>query len=239
MHSKWINGNLVFYHLREDKWLDAIGPSVRKWCEDFMGPVPVGAANADPLGWNVTELGGGTAATTLMTSANEAGGAITFTVDSTAAENEGVNVSVNNEAFTLASGDPTYFGVRLKLNDADQTDLIVGLTIGDAEMWGGFTDGIYFESADETAVCTFVTEKDSTETSDVTAGTLLDDIYSELEFYFDGVSTVKAYFDNVLVATSITNIPNDEPLKFSFELLTGEATANNVTIDWVRIIQCQ
>lgn len=236
MHSKWVNGNLVYYHLREDKWIDAIGPTVRKWIEDFTGPTPVGADNADPLGYTVTAITGDAGDGTL-TAANEAGGALVITTDDT--ENDGINVSLNNEAFTLADGDPTYFGVRLKLGDADNSDLMVGLCISDTGMWGGLTDGIYFESADATAVCTFVTEKDSTETSDTSAGTLVDATYSELEFYHDGAGTVRAYFDNVLVATSTTNIPDNEPLKFSIELLTGEGNTNTVTVDWIRIIQCQ
>jgi hypothetical protein len=236
LHSKYVNGNLVYYAIREDKWIDAVGMTVRKYFEDFTGPTPVGADNADPLGWTLTNLTGD-AGDSSMAVSNEAGGALVITTDDT--ENDGINVSVNNEAFTLASGDPIYFGVRLKVSDADATDLIVGLTIGDLEMWGGFTDGIYYESADAVATCTFVTEKDSSETSDTAAGTLVDDTYSELEFYYDGVGTVKAYFDNELVATSTTTIPDDEPLKFSLELLTGEGNTNTCSIDWIRIIQCQ
>ena len=237
VHSKMVNGNLIFYHTREDKWLHGIGPTVRQWCEDFMGPTGTGLTSADPMGWTITALTGEDAATSLA-AANEAGGALLITPDAT--ENDGINMSVNNEAFTLAAGDPTYFGIRLKLLDADQCDLIVGLTIGDAEMWGGFTDGIYFESADETAVCTFVVEKDSTETSDTSAGTLLNATYNTLEFYYDGANSVKAYFDDVLIATSVlTNLPDNEPMKFGFELLTGEGVANTCTIDWIRVIQVQ
>ena len=236
LHSKHVGNNLVFYYLRENKWIDAIGPTVRKWFEDFTGPTSVGLTNADPMGWTIAALTGEDAATGLS-AGNEAGGSLVITPDAT--ENDGINVSVNNEAYTLASGDPIYFGVKLKVLDADQCDLMVGLIISDTEMWGGVSDGIYFQSADETAVCTFVTEKDSTPTSDAAAGTLEDGVYSTLEFYYDGVSRVDAYFDDVLVATSITNVPDNEPLKFSLELLTGEAVANTCTIDWIRVIQCQ
>ena len=93
------------------------------------------------------------------------------------------------------------------------------------------------ESADATAVCTFVTEKNSTETSDTSAGTLVDATYSILEFYWDGSTYIHAYFDGTLVASSSTNLPNDESLTFSLELLTGEGNTNTCTIDWIHIIQ--
>lgn len=237
MHSRWVNtDNLVYYDTYYWRWIDAIGPDVRKVILDFNGPTPVGADNADPLGWTVTAIAGDAGDGTI-TAANEAGGAITITTDDT--ENDGINITFNNEAFTLASGDPTYFGIRLKLSDADQTDLAVGLNITETGFWnGGTSDGITYESADATAICTFTTEKDSTETSDTAAGTLTDATYSTLEFYYDG-TTVYAYFDASLVATSTTNIPDNEPLTFMIELLTGEGNTNTVTIDWIRIIQVQ
>jgi len=238
MHQKYVNGNLIFYNgVREDKWIDAIGPTVRKYYEDFIGPSPLGLTSADPLGWVCTALTGEDAATSLG-AANEAGGALLISTDGT--ENDGINVYWNNEAFTLASGDPTYFGVRLKVSDADACDLFVGMVQTDAEMWGGIEDGIYFESADATAVCTFVLEKDHVETSDVSAGTLLDNTYSTLEWYYDGANSVKAYFDDVLVSTAVlTNIPDNEPLTFALELLTGATAVSTCTIDWIRVIQCQ
>jgi hypothetical protein len=236
MHSKYVNGNLVFYEEgKEYRWIDAIGPTVRKYYEDFCGPVPTGADNADPLGWDIAVLAGDAGSAT-FTAGNEAGGALVLTTDDT--EDDGINAKHNNEAWVLANDDPLYFGIRLKVSDADATDLMVGLCIDDAEMWGGITEGVYFESADATAVCTFVTESASTETSDTSAGTLTE-AYHVLEFYWDGATYVHAYFDGTLVASSSTNIPQVEPLKFAIEFLTGETGVNTCTIDWIRIIQCQ
>ena len=233
--SKIVNGNYVYYHKRRDKWIDALGPTVRKYFDDFI-VVPVGADNADPTGWTVTAITGDAGDGTL-TAGVGGGGELIITTDDT--ENDGINIQHTGEQWLLATGDPLYFGTRLKVNTADGTDLIVGLALTDTGLWGGVTDGIYFESADATAVCTFVTEKDSTETSDTSAGTLVDNTYSVLEFFWDGVSRVNAYFDDVLVATSITNIPTDEELSFSIELLAGGSGADTVTIDWIRVIQCQ
>ena len=240
MHSKWVNGNLVYYGSREDKWIDAIGPTVRKYFEDFTGPTAVGADNADPLGWTVTAIAGDAGVGTI-TAANEAGGAVVITPDAT--ENDGINIQINNEAWLLASGDPLYFGIRLKLADADQTDLITGLCITDTTLNAGMSDGVYFASADETAVASGICELDTAASTSVSTATLTDAIYSVLEFYYDGSGTVRFYVDDVLVdtvsETSATNICTDEELTFSIEILTGEGAANTATVDWIRIIQCQ
>jgi len=234
--TKFVNGNLVFYKAgNQHIWYNAFGPSARVYIEDFCGPVPTGADNDDPLGWEIATLTGD-AGTATFTVGNEAGGAMVLTTDGT--EDDGINAKHNNEAWVLADGDPLYFGVRLKMSDADATDLMVGLMIDDAELWGAVAEGVYFESADATAVCTFVTESASTETSDTSAGTLTE-AYHTLEFFWDGVTYVHAYFDGTLVAKSSTNIPQVEPLKFAIEVLTGEGNANTCTIDWIKIIQCQ
>lgn len=235
MHSKWVNGNnLVYYDTYEYRWLDAIGPDVVKYVDHFA-IVPVGADNADPAGWTLTALVGAAGRGTFTGGATY-GGELVVRCDTT--ENDGLNVLMAGEAFKLASNKPCYFGVKLKVSDADQTDLLIGLCITDTELWGGMTDGVYFASADATAVCSFTTEKDSTPTADTSAGTLVDDTYSILEFYWDGSKYIHAYFDGVLVASSSTNLPDDEALTLALEFLTGEnTTQNEVAIDWLRIIQ--
>jgi len=236
LHSTWVNSkNLVYYSTYDYRWVFAIGEGVRMYSNDFT-TVLVGADNADPPGWTMVPLVGDAGDAT-VTAGTDSAGAMILTTDDT--ENDGLNIYLNGESFLLTLNAPLYFGVRLAVSDADAVDLFVGLCITDAEMWGGITDGVYFESADATAVCTFVTEINSTETSDTSAGTLTDGAYHILEFTWDGATYVKAYFDGTLVATSSTNIPTDEALTFALELLTGEGNTNTVTIDWIRVIQCR
>jgi len=238
--SKQIAGNVVYYDSGEpQRLLDAFGPGVYKYLNDFVGAPTTTDAGTDPYGWAFTALTGEDADTEIQ-AGKTYGGEMVVMCDST--ENDGANLYMTGEAWYLDSNAHyTYFGVKLKVSDADQTDLMVGLTVQDAEMWGGITDGIYFESADGTATLTFVTEKNTTETSDTSAGTLVDDTYIWLEFTYDG-TTVKAYADGALVATSTTNIPTDEALTFAVELLTGEdcgacSSDNTVSIDKLNIIQ--
>ena len=78
----------------------------------------------------------------------------------------------------------------------------------------------------------FLVEKDSTETKTEDVGTLADDTDIDLEFVWDGAnSSLYTYVDGAAVtSTATTNLPNDELLRLSVEFLTGEATANTMTI---------
>ena len=237
MNSKWVNGNLVYHDSKYKwRWLDAIGPSVVKFVDHFVH-VPTGLDNADPAGWVLTNIAGD-AGDVSITAGTTHSGEMILTTDDT--ENDGLNLQLAGEAFILAENKPCYFGVKLKVSDADATDLIVGLSVTDAGIWASEpADFCIFQSADATAVCTFTTRKDSSETNDTSSGTLGDNTYSVLEFMWDGLTKIDAYFDNVLVATSITNLPNDEAMTPTIELLTGETGVNTVTIDWLRVIQCR
>ena len=128
-----------------------------------------------------------------------------------------------------------YFGTKLAINDVDQTDLFIGLAVTDTTLLGGVADAIYFESVDGSATLSAVTEASSTETQSDSVGTLADDTEIELEFYWDGTK-VEFFVNGSSVATSTTNIPATQ-MRVSVHFLTGEATANTCTIDWIRCIQ--
>ena len=57
-----------------------------------------------------------------------------------------------------------------------------------------------------------------------------------VELFFDGTS-VYFFFDGVQTAIHTTNIPDDEALTPSLELLTGEATANTLDIRRWNVVQ--
>ena len=119
----------------------------------------------------------------------------------------------------------------------DQTDLFAGVAILDTALLGGVSDGVYFESLDGAATVTGQLEKDSTETTTDTLGTLSDDSYMFMEYYWNG-SNVEFFIDGTSKATpATTNLPDDEAMLPSLEFLTGEAVANTLTIRQLRVIQ--
>ena len=102
------------------------------------------------------------------------------------------------------------------------------------------SDGLYFRSVDASAALTFVLEKDSAET-ETSIATLTDATYVTAEWYYDG-DYVYAYIDGALVASvaaTNANFPNDEHLAAAIALLTGEGTANILSVAWMRAIQVQ
>jgi len=212
------------------RWYDAWGPNVSKWM-----------LRGDGWGVSTTTTYSGATVTvatagTLVGVASEDGGGVAFTPSGT--EDQGLQLQALSEQFKFHTDWPAYFGFKFKNVDADQADWIGGLCITDTTLLGGMTDGIYFRSVDATAALTFVIEKDSAE-SEVAVATCVDATYLTAEYYYDGTN-VYAYINGVLAATlakSLAAFPNDEHLTPSIALLTGEATANTLTVEWARAIQ--
>jgi hypothetical protein len=230
-HSQWKRGNLVFYDNTRQRWLDAIGIDVFK---HIMIPValPTDDTTGDPTEYTMTVVEAGAGDSTAVL----ADGTLLFTC--AANEDDGINLQLKGEAFDFATGNLTYFGIKLQTNDATQTDLLVGLCITDTTLLGGMTDGVYFECLDGSTDINFVLEQDSTETTSAAAvGTLADDTDIILEFLFDGTN-VDAWVNGVLqTRLATTNLPDDEQLTPSIAFLTGEAVANTLTVKWMRSIQ--
>jgi hypothetical protein len=225
--GRTIQGNLVYTDTHEKRVLDAIGPDVTKYLNDFeSGPGPDAAF---PDEWTVTKVGAST-----VIRIDGVGGVAQITT--TGLENDGVNMQAIGEAFKLAAGNIVYFGARLKASATTQNDFFIGLAITDTDILGGVTDRIGFEKLDAVTAVTAMLEKDSTETLSGTLATL-DTSYHTYEFYFDGTN-VEFFIDGVSKATpAVTNLPNDEELRISIHGLTGEAVAKTFDVDWIRTVQ--
>jgi len=217
---------------------DAIGPSIVKYLNEFSH-MPVDDTTHDPSSWTNTIVEEGADSTAVVT--DIARGALLITCAGN--DNDGYNMQLGHghggagENVAFDGPYPTYFGIKFKINDVDQTDHAFGLCITDTSAATAVSDGMYFRSVDESAVLYFVAEKDSLETVSAVA-TMADDTWITAEFYYDGTD-VMAYIDGnleVTVSNSDANFPNDELLRLTIALLSGEATANTCTIDWVRLI---
>lgn len=214
------------------RWLDLFGINAAKHIENFVHWA-VDDTTGDPIEYAVTvvEVGAGTSTCVL---ADAAGGNMLMTC--AANEDDGPQIQLKGESFKLGGQYPCYFGIRFKVNDADQVDFIAGLCITDTSLLGGMTDGVYFQTVDEAAALTIEIEKDSVASSG-SIHTLVDDTWVIAEFYFDG-TYVDSYINGTLqTRLAVTNLPDDEELTVSLALLTGEAVANTATIDWVRAFQ--
>lgn len=221
------------------RWYDAYGPSVIKYIQEFL-TIPSDDTTGDPTEWEVTVVEAGAGDSTAVVT-DVLGGALLITA--AANENDGWSMQLGaaaGENVSFAAEYPLYFGIRLQINDVDQTDFLAGFTVTDTAALGAVTDGLYFRSVDASAVVNFVLEKDSVE-STTAVGTMTDATDVVLEFLYWGPN-VYAYVDGTLMATiadSDASFPNDELLRLTFEFLTGEAVANTCTIKWLKFIQLQ
>lgn len=187
--------------------------------------------------WTVTETQAG--ATQALSSANGPGGVLLLT--NSAADNDVNQIQRAVEAFKFASGKKTWFKARLKVSDATQSDVYVGLIITDTDLVGGITDGVYFRKDDGDTSWDFVSLMNSSGSSQTAVGTLVADTYVVLAFYYDGGTSIEAYINGSKVATLTvaagTTLVNDEELAVTLSLTNGEAVAKTMAIDYVLAVQ--
>lgn len=230
VRSRRINGNLAFWSTHQKRILNAEGEGVVKYITDFT-QFPIDDSTGDPTEYSteVVEVGSGN---TTIAQTDASGGQVLITT--AANEDDGGSYQLAGESFKT-SGNELYFGTKIATNEATQSDFFVGLAVTDTALSGGVANGVYFESVDGGTGISAVTESGSSETQSDSLGTLADDTFVELEFYYNG-SNVEFFIDGTSVATHTATIPSTE-MRVSFEYLTGSAAAKTMTLDWIRCIQ--
>jgi hypothetical protein len=179
--------------------------------------------------WTVTETGTATQALT-------AGDGGLLLITNSAADNDASFSQLTVASFLMETGKRAFFKCRFKVSDATQSDVQVGLIVTDTTPLDA-TDGIYFYKADGVATVDVFVRKDATagSTSAAAVGTLANDTYISLGWYYDGKAAVWAYVNDVKVATlnaSATYLP-DAALAVSFGVQNGEAVAKTMTLDYI------
>lgn len=200
----------------------AINPDYFTYIDDFLG-VAVDTTND----WTVVKDTGASVAIV----ADTVGGELTLTSTATT-DNDGASIQ-KNETFSVDASKNLFFQTRLKNNDADQTDICVGLTVNFAtnpEAMLTAADRIVFQVDDGDASINCITEKDGTATTTDSGIDLVDDTYIKLGIAVEGTGSVKFYINDQLVATHTTNIPDDENLTIAAMSVSGSATGTRATV---------
>ncbi len=154
----------------------------------------------------------------------------------------GDNVQAIGSQFKIQSGKPLYFGAKVTVSDATQSDLVVGLFGVDTTLTAASAThaldvgagGIGFTKLDAVTQVNFKTFTTATEKNTASANTLDTDAHV-YEFYWDG-SVMHGYVDGALVANFTSNVTT-EVLTPSVAFRAGEAGVKTCTIHWVRAIQ--
>jgi hypothetical protein len=217
------------------RWYDAIGPGVVKYLNEFAY-LTSDDTSGDALDFELTIVEEGADTTHVVTDLE--GGALLITCAGN--EDDGINMQLGasaGENIALLPGQCCYFGIEFALGDVTQFDAMFGVNVTDTTALTSPADGMFFRTVDASAVLNFVTVKDSVESATAVA-TLVDATYITAEFLFDG-ETVHAYINGGEVtstANSAVTFPNNELLRLTLAVLSGEAVANTCTIKWVRLI---
>jgi hypothetical protein len=209
-----------------NRWIDCQGASVQRYV--FEETYRAG---------DFTITAGGTSP---ITQSLVAGSVALITTGAT--EYNGDNIQAVGTKFQLASGKPLYFGAKLTLGEATQTDLVVGLfgidttlALGSSSHASGVAaSGIGFFKFDEATACTFRTVQTATETNTVSASTM-DTNAHIYEFFYDGTNAT-AYVDGVRIGCVTSGLPT-VVLTPSIAFQTGSANARTCTVHWMKCFQ--
>lgn len=197
------------------------------YMDDFTG-IAIDGTND----WNISVKDSG--ATTAIV-ADTLNGEIAITSAATT-DDDGGSIQ-GNEIFKVQTDKSIWFETRIKCNDADQTDICVGLTVNfvtNPENMLTAADRIVFQVNDGNASILCKTEKNGTETSTDSGIDLVDDTYIRLGFWAYSTGSVQFFVNRQLVATHTTNIPDDEELAIAAMSVSGSATGTRVTtIDYL------
>jgi hypothetical protein len=220
---------------------DAVG-DVQKFVP--LTPEPADDTTGDPTRFTmtVTEVGAGdTIAVNSVTAGNW------LTITTAANEYDGINLQAKGEAFKLVAGKPLYFGAKIAISNATETDLLVGLmetntallAVAGAHAIGAANiEGAFFLKLDGGTVVTARTYENNAQTNSATWNTALDTNAHVYEITWDGVSQLGVYIDGGIVACFTGTLPNGD-LTPSINFRAGSAAARVAEVHWVRCFQAR
>lgn len=178
-------------------------------------------------------------------------------------DDDGSSLQLSNLVFDFSSTNEGWFETRVLLTDGDQTDVFAGFTIAfttNPEAVLLAADRIGFELIEESAEWNCVTERSGTETRKVCNGSDVDGLLRTLPTVIatdltsavdpddaawvklgihvfqtndNGGGIVEFFIDDVLVCTTLTNIPDDVILGIALFQLNGETANNSLYVDYI------
>lgn len=206
-------------------------PDYVVWHKDWLNPSELDASND----WVATQVdGGGDAAQVFAVASDALHGELTITTND--ADNDSSAIQSANESLKLEAGKRLWFEARWKIQDADDSDVLVGLSINDTTPLDA-SDRVNFKLTEGSAALAFEAVKNSTATTASAIATLSDATYVKTGFYWDGVSKIEAYVDREKVATITSNIPDDENLAVNLFVQTGAAATRTLTVDYITVVK--
>ena len=186
-------------------------------------------------GWTVTAVGAST-----LVMGDVLGGQLQLV--SSAVEDQGIQMITDGEIFLPAALNDIWFEAQISGNDVTEVDWFVGLCNTDTTIIASNpADVIGYWTHDGDVNLDF--EVSATAGAGAPVDTLIDladNTTIRVGFHVEGLTKVTPYINNVknatATSTTVVNIPAVE-MTLAFANLTGEGVANNLNLDWFRIVQ--
>lgn len=180
--------------------------------------------------WTVTVVG----VTPTAALANGDGGWLLLTTTSGATDS--IFLDKLGEGFSVTAGKKAVFKARFKLSDSTNSAPLIGLQVTSTTP-NTATDGIYFTKPTGAKTLSIFSRKDATtgSTSVTGVGTMADDTFINVAWYYDGKTTLNYYVNDVQTGsiTSVTAFLPDTTLTPSFGFTNGAAAIKTMTIDYI------
>jgi len=181
--------------------------------------------------YTLTAISAGTG-TSAITSADVDGGVARITT--AANDTDGIAAEWLSESFLMETGKKAFIKTRLSVGDAAQSAWMVGLHSTDTTPRDA-TLRFFFESVDGSANVYFNIDDNTTDADSSTVATLSDDTYITLAAYYDGVSSVELFADDVKITTMTSiGLPGAE-MALGFGYWNGAAGAEVTDLDYVLV----
>ncbi len=239
MKTAKINNAIVIEHdTLPTRWLDIFGEAQKF---DLGNGFPTDDTTGDPTQFVLTPIEVGTGSSIAVNSVTRGESMLITTADD---DFDGINLQLKGEGFDLTASKPLYFGCKLKVSEATQSDLLIGLAETDTALMAtatthetdyGTSDLIGFLKLDaETTIATqAVLAGAVTATADY--ATALSTGFVTFEMVWDG-STLSYYVDRNLVTSVNASLP-DGDLTPTINFRTGSDAVVTCSIAWIRAFQ--
>lgn len=180
-----------------------------------------------------------TGATALVGTGDLENGALTL-LSTAITDNDGASIQRAETTFLCVAGRELMFEARVKVSDADQGEMFIGLadnfiTDPEAVIVGGVAR-IGFELIDGAATINTVIDDDTTDTKTVLSKSMSDNTYVKLGFRIDGAS-VRFYVNRALVSTqALPSAIAAVTMGPAFMHISGDASGtHSALIDYVLV----
>ena len=246
VNAKWVNRNLVFYAAGyRQRWLNAVGPNVIKFEMPRCGGT-FDNATGDPTWGTCTIVEAGLGGSTTQVAGDARGKGLKVVTDN--ADYDALNLQAHGAVFQFSVNRPLYFGAKVELADATNTDMYVGLCTTRTAVFTAAAHTIHastqshagFYKLDAGTATKYIGEKAGTASSSSAA--TMDTSAHIYEMYWDGPSSlangrITYWVDGSRVGQVTTSNITTGVLRPTFVFRTGNSFAETCYVHWMRAIQ--